>query len=85
MAQADLVVAAPGTIVGRVTSEKGGEPFAGLQMQAFRDDQPVGSVQTDAQGEYRIERLQPVRGGWRLASARFTVPIVRPVARKRVL
>ena len=33
----------------------------------------------------RIERLQPLRGDWSLASARFTVPIVRPVKRKRVL
>ena len=33
----------------------------------------------------RIERLQPLRGDRSLASARFTVPIVRPVKRKRVL
>ena len=33
----------------------------------------------------RIERLQPLIGDCGLASARFTVPIVRPVKRKRVL
>ena len=31
-----------------------------------------------------IETLQPPTGGRSLASARFTIPIVRPVARKRV-
>ena len=33
----------------------------------------------------RIERLQPLRGDRNLASTRFTVPIVRPAERKRVL
>lgn len=46
-----------GTLAGIATKEK--KPYSGLVIEAYRgDDEPAGSVQTDAEGRYHLT-LQP--------------------------
>jgi hypothetical protein len=47
-----------GTIAGVAVEKKEKTPYAGLILEAYQQDDPVGSVQTDAAGQYHLS-LRP--------------------------